>query len=124
VADHAGDDVAGAVLAVGQRRNGDSLGVDSAAVGQHLHRVADEVVGEDVVVGVVRGGGLLYLVRPAAPTHRDGRVRGVVDLVVRDRGVLAVPDVDGDPAVVLHRQPVQVVVDDLVAAGVVGGGGR
>src|SRR6266545_779476 len=86
--------------------------------------VADQVVSNGVVVGVVRRCRLSYLVRPAAPAQRDRGVRGVIDLVVRDGGVFGVTDVDGDSAVVLDRQAVQVVVQDLVAAGVVGGGGR
>ena len=117
-------DVAGDALPGVERVAGAPLRVDATAVVQHRHVVEDEVVGDGVVVGEVRLRRLALLVRPAAPADRDRGVGQAVELVVRDRGALRVPDEDADAAVELHRQVEDVVVQDPVAAGAVGAGGE
>jgi len=111
------DEVAGQLLAGGERGAGDAVGVDPAAVREHRHVVVDEVVGEGVAVGVVGLRREVHLVRPAAPADRDPGVGHMVDLVVEEGRALGVADVHGHPALVLDRGVVEVAVLDGVAAG-------
>ncbi|WP_434097106.1 hypothetical protein [Streptomyces mirabilis] len=111
------DDVAGDLLAVGQGGARQSLGVDAAAVVEHLHVVEDQVVADRVVVAGVGGRRVADLVGPAAPAERDGAVADVVDLVVGDRGALGPAVEDRHAAVELAGQTIEVIVRHLDSGG-------
>src|SRR5579884_646483 len=78
------DDVANDLFAVSQRCASEAIGVDATSIGQELHVIEDQVIGDDVVLRGIRLRGLLDFIRPASPANRDPGIGGVIDLVMLD----------------------------------------
>ncbi len=101
---------------VRQRRAGQPLRVNSAAIGEQLHVIKNQIVLDQVVVRIIRHPGALDFVRPAAPAHRNTRVGQMIQLIVGNHRVLRVTDINADATVIFRRHIVDMIVCDVIVA--------